>query len=66
MLTNNWVPKYLCLLLAVTVWGVVYVSTTSREAGWESDAREAAPEDTQVRSYQSPEVNTAGDETTRP
>ncbi len=65
VLTNNWIPKYLCLLLAITVWGVVYVSTTSRESGWESEAREAAPENTQVRSHASSWTNSASQEATR-
>ncbi len=57
-LTNNWVPKYLCLALAVTVWGLAYFSTTSRETGWESDAREAVPEGVPVQGNQPQEADT--------
>ncbi len=57
-LTNNWIPKYLCLALAITVWGLAYFSTTSRETGWESDAREAVPEGAPVQGNQPSEAGT--------
>ena len=70
ILTNNWVPKYLCLLLAITVWGVVLFSTTSRESGWESDdVSVASPDHTQVKSERTPDAeryNAPGQQASQP